>query len=146
MTNCHWMETQNLVISFDYSWFLVKNLAYDECWIMKFHYRNSSNVNIIFIDFYTNSVSCKSYLYSRKGITEKWNGVDWFWQKWLNLDFRSFCASKITYLVLIFNQYYLIRRRSFNVKFFWYYQFLNPYIVKMGPILVSSMPLYFNKH
>ena len=38
------METQNLVISFDYSWFLAKNLAYDECWIMKFHYRNSSNV------------------------------------------------------------------------------------------------------
>ena len=36
------METQNLVISFDYSWFLAKNLAYDECWIMKFHYRNSS--------------------------------------------------------------------------------------------------------
>ena len=37
------METQNLVISFDYSWFLAKNLAYAECWIMKFHYRNSSN-------------------------------------------------------------------------------------------------------
>ena len=43
MTNCDWMETQNLVISFDYSWFLAKNLAYDECWIMKFHYRNSSS-------------------------------------------------------------------------------------------------------
>jgi hypothetical protein len=43
LTNCDWMETQNLVISFDYSWFLAKNLAYDECWIMKFHYRNSSN-------------------------------------------------------------------------------------------------------
>ena len=42
MTNCHLMETQNLVISFDYSWFLVKNLAYAECLIMKFHYRNSS--------------------------------------------------------------------------------------------------------
>ena len=25
------METQNLVISFDYSWFLAKNLAYAEC-------------------------------------------------------------------------------------------------------------------
>ena len=42
MTNCHLMETQNLVISFDYSWFLAKNLAYAECLIMKFHYRNSS--------------------------------------------------------------------------------------------------------
>ena len=38
------METQNLVISFDYSWFLAKNLAYAECPIMKFHYRNSSNI------------------------------------------------------------------------------------------------------
>ena len=37
------METQNLVISFDYSWFLAKNLAYAECPIMKFHYRNSSS-------------------------------------------------------------------------------------------------------
>ena len=36
------MEAQNLVISFDYSWFLAKNLAYDECPIMKFHHRNSS--------------------------------------------------------------------------------------------------------
>ena len=42
MTNCHRMETQNLVISFDYSWFLAKNFAYAECRIMKFHYRNSS--------------------------------------------------------------------------------------------------------
>ena len=42
LTNCHQMETQNLVISFDYSWFLAKNLAYAECPIMKFHYRNSS--------------------------------------------------------------------------------------------------------
>jgi len=25
------METQNLVISFDYSWFFAKNLAYAEC-------------------------------------------------------------------------------------------------------------------
>ena len=40
------METQNLVISFDYSWFLAKNLAYAECLIMKFHYRNSSNVKV----------------------------------------------------------------------------------------------------
>ena len=39
------METQNLVISFDYSWFLAKNLAYAECPIMKFHYRNSSSGN-----------------------------------------------------------------------------------------------------
>ena len=39
------METQNLVISFDYSWFLAKNLAYAECPIMKFHYRNSSNIH-----------------------------------------------------------------------------------------------------
>ena len=45
MTNCHLMETQNLVISFDYSWFLAKNLAYAECLILKFHYRNSSNNN-----------------------------------------------------------------------------------------------------
>ena len=44
MTNRHLMETQNLVISFDYSWFLAKNLAYAECLIMKFHYRNSSTV------------------------------------------------------------------------------------------------------
>ena len=36
------MKTQNLVISFDYSWFFAKNLAYAECPIMKFHYRNSS--------------------------------------------------------------------------------------------------------
>jgi hypothetical protein len=43
LMNCHQMETQNLVISFDYSWFLAKNLAYAECWIMKFHYRNSSS-------------------------------------------------------------------------------------------------------
>ena len=42
LTNCHQMETQNLVISFDYSWFLAKNLAYAKCRIMKFHYRNSS--------------------------------------------------------------------------------------------------------
>ena len=40
--NRHLMETQNLVISFDYSWFLAKNLAYAECPIMKFHYWNSS--------------------------------------------------------------------------------------------------------
>ena len=44
MTNCHLMETQNLVISFDYSWFLAKNFAYAECRIMKFHYRNSSTL------------------------------------------------------------------------------------------------------
>ena len=37
------METQNLVILFDYGWFLAKNLAHAECRIMKFHYRNSSN-------------------------------------------------------------------------------------------------------
>ena len=43
--NRHLMETQNLVISFDYSWFLAKNLAYAECPIMKFHYRNSSIVS-----------------------------------------------------------------------------------------------------
>ena len=28
LTNCHRIETQNLVISFDYSWFLAKNLAF----------------------------------------------------------------------------------------------------------------------
>ena len=39
------METQNLVISFDYSSFLAKNLAYAEYPIMKFHYRNSSIEN-----------------------------------------------------------------------------------------------------
>ena len=43
LTNCHQMETQNLVISFDYSCFLAKNLAYAECPIMKFHYWNSSS-------------------------------------------------------------------------------------------------------
>ena len=48
MTNCDWMETQNLVISFDYSWFLAKNLAYAECPIMKFHYRNSSSIQDYF--------------------------------------------------------------------------------------------------
>ena len=42
------MESQNLVISFDYSWLLAKNLAYAECLIMKFHYRNSSNVESLF--------------------------------------------------------------------------------------------------
>ena len=41
------METQNLVISFDYSWFLAKKLAYAECRIMKFHYRNSSTLRTI---------------------------------------------------------------------------------------------------
>ena len=46
MTNHHLMETQNLVISFDYSWFLAKNLAYAECRIMKFYYRNSSNAEV----------------------------------------------------------------------------------------------------
>ena len=47
LTNHHLMETQNLVISFDYSWFLAKNLAYAEGLIMKFHYRNSSTVHSI---------------------------------------------------------------------------------------------------
>ena len=42
LTNFLQMETQNLVVSFDYSWFLAKNLAYAECRIMKFHYQNSS--------------------------------------------------------------------------------------------------------
>ena len=41
--NSHLMATQNLVISFDYSLFLAKNLAYAECPIIKFHYRNSSS-------------------------------------------------------------------------------------------------------
>ena len=49
------METQNLVISFDYSWFLAKNLAYAECRIMKFHYRNSSSEDSsIFVAFVEN--------------------------------------------------------------------------------------------
>ena len=43
------MGTQNLVISFKCSWFLAKNLAYAECSIMIFHYRNSSTVPIQFI-------------------------------------------------------------------------------------------------
>ena len=43
--NCHQMETQNVTISFDYSWFLAKNLAYAKCRIAKFHYRNSSNMD-----------------------------------------------------------------------------------------------------
>ena len=42
MRNRHLIETRNLVISFDCTWFLAKNLAYAECRIMKFHYRNSS--------------------------------------------------------------------------------------------------------
>ena len=46
------METQNLVISFDCSWFLAQNLAYAECWIMKFHYQNSSNLQLWFDDFF----------------------------------------------------------------------------------------------
>ena len=41
------METQNLVI-FDYSWFLAKNLAYAECRIMKFYYRNSSTLEVLY--------------------------------------------------------------------------------------------------
>ena len=45
LTNCHQMETQNLVISFDYSWFLAKNLVYAERRIIKFHYRHSSNLH-----------------------------------------------------------------------------------------------------
>ena len=45
--NRHLMETQNLVISFDYSYFLAKNLAYAECPIMKFHYWNSSNIDLV---------------------------------------------------------------------------------------------------
>ena len=44
------METQNLVISFDYSWFLAKNFAYAKCSIMKFHYRNSSTVEGIEVE------------------------------------------------------------------------------------------------
>ena len=47
MTPNFW-QTVNLVISLDYSWFLAKNLAYVECPIMKFHYRNSSNGRSIF--------------------------------------------------------------------------------------------------
>ena len=43
--NRHLMETQNLEISFDYSWFLAKNFAYAECPIMKFHDRNSSTAH-----------------------------------------------------------------------------------------------------
>ena len=45
LTNCHQTETQNLVISFDYSWFMAKNFAYAECPIMKFHDRNSSTAH-----------------------------------------------------------------------------------------------------
>ena len=46
--------TQNLVISFDFSWFLAKNLAYAECPIIKFHYRNSSSVKpTLFLTFPT---------------------------------------------------------------------------------------------
>ena len=41
------METQNLEILFDYSWFLAKNLAHAKCRIMKFHYQNSSTVDPI---------------------------------------------------------------------------------------------------
>ena len=51
LMNCHQMETQNLVISFDCSWFLTKNLAYVECPIMKFHYQNSSNVQAVVLNF-----------------------------------------------------------------------------------------------
>ena len=62
------METQNLVISFDYNWFLAKNLAYAECLILKFHYRNSSIRHYItvhkntytLINFHDN---CPTYLH-----------------------------------------------------------------------------------
>ena len=57
MTNRLLMETQNLVISFDYSWFLAKKLAYAECRIMKFHYRNSS---IIYPLLNSSKLNCSS--------------------------------------------------------------------------------------
>ena len=81
MTNYHLMETQNLVISFDYSWYLAKNLAYAECPIMKFHYRNSSNVDSyakIFLILYPLLENCTT------GIAIVWR-IDWYAERWLFL-------------------------------------------------------------
>ena len=73
------METQNLVISFDYSWFLAKNLAYAECRIMKFHYRNSSNEHTCF--------------WSVEQVSSSWRIRRWASSS-ANLFFSSFLASR----------------------------------------------------
>ena len=46
MSHVFWLCSKRNTV---YSWFLAKNLAYAECWIMKFHYRNSSNLGACFI-------------------------------------------------------------------------------------------------
>ena len=95
LANCDWMETQNLVISFNYSWFLAKNLAYDECWIMKFHYRNSSSLEYL--------------------------GYNFVWQ--VNLMVKSCSIKKWTDLLALTNLYF--EHRTLDLIFFflivWYY-------------------------
>ena len=46
-------KSGNFIWLIDYSWFLAKNLAYAECPIMKFHYRNSSTAEKIFFGLFT---------------------------------------------------------------------------------------------
>ena len=51
-----------MVISFDYSQFLAKNLAYAaECPIMKFHYRNSSIADKSEVDISQNLLVFSEY-------------------------------------------------------------------------------------
>ena len=67
------METQNLVISFDYSWFLAKNLAYAECPIMKFHYRNSSTVDKSKVEISQNFVAfseCMNFTWTLESVQD----------------------------------------------------------------------------
>ena len=95
LTNRHLMETQNLVISSDYSWFLAKNLAYAYR-IMKFHYWNSSimrkhekNRNVVFLK--------RKYIYLISSITDCNEEVS-NWRSFYPLaakykrNFDSFCT------------------------------------------------------
>ena len=93
LTNCPQMETQNLVISFDYSWFLVKNLAYAECRIMKFHYRNSS---IFYLSPSHEHIGITIFFKAHEKITGKEN----FWKKVENFDFKWSEKSNIEYKTL----------------------------------------------
>ena len=83
------METQNLVISFDYSWFLAKNLAYAECLIMKFHYRNSSSLE------YLVCITLQKLLNSFIGLNL--NKAVWFWH------FKSCLVWRVNLFLLIWN-------------------------------------------
>ena len=47
LTNCHWMETQNLVISFNYSWFLAKNFSNFVSLAWKLHNRYCHYINAV---------------------------------------------------------------------------------------------------